>query len=277
MHNIIEMSVIKNITKTLIVAVILLLSVKIDAQTTTEQPILPWEEDFATKWGLNDDIAWMAEDISEFDLQFNDGFRAGIWGLTASAARFYGLIVNKAVDERFNVKKSTEAVAKYMHNLITFHHGDTLAAITMYINTPLVEEHDSLFKRPACSNKHISMKTLLMLDSAYNAKQKTVIVTKPIPFCTIVSTQTDTTESRNLMVIDNAREVMTVEKDSSDKVKPAVVQEEEKATVYYVKAGDTLSRIAKLYGVKVSDIIKWNKLKNDIIRPDQMLLIRMAK
>lgn len=259
------------------VAVVLLFTGETDAQTTAEQPILPWEEDFSTKWGLNDDIAWMAEDISEFDLQFNDGFRAGIWGLTASSARYYGLIVNKAVDERFNLKKSTEAVAKYMHNLIAFHHGDTLAAITMYINTPLVEEHDSLFKRPTCSNKHISMKTLLMLDSAYNEKQKTVIVTKPIPFCTIVSTPADTTINQHLEVVDNAREVMTVDNGSSDQVKPAVVQEEEKATVYYVKNGDTLSRIARLYGVQVSDIMKWNKLKNDIIRPDQMLIIRMTK
>lgn len=272
------MSVIKNFTRTLAVAVILLLSCKTVAQTTTEQPILPWEEDFVTKWGLNDDIAWMAEDISEFDLQYNDGFRAGIWGLTASSARFYGLIVNKAVDERFNVKKSTEAVAKYMHHLLAFHHGDTLAAITMFINTPLVEEHDSLFKRPSCSNKHISMKTLLMLDSAYNAKQKTVIVTKPIPFCTIVSTPADTTTvNQHLAVVDNAREVMTTGNDSSDQVKPAVVQEEEKATVYYVKKGDTLSRIARIYGVKVSDIMKWNRLKGDVIWPDQMLFIRMDK
>lgn len=270
------MSVIKNFTRTLALAVILLLSGNTDAQTTAEQPILPWEEDFATKWGLNDDIAWMAEDISEFDLNYNDGFRAGVWGLTASSARFYGLIVNKVVDERFNVKKSTEAVAKYMHNLIAFHHGDTLAAITMYINTPLVEEHDSLFKRPSCSNKHISMKTLLMLDSAYNAKQKTVIVTKPIPFCTIVSTPADTTANQHLAAVDNAREVMTAGNDSSDQVKPAVVQEE-KAAVYYVKKGDTLSRIARLYGVKVSDIMKWNKLKSDVIWPDQMLFIRMDK
>ncbi len=271
------MPVIKNFTRALTVAIILMFSGKTDAQTTMEQPILPWEEDFTTKWGLNDDIAWMAEDISEFDLNYNDGFRAGVWGLTASSARFYGLIVNKAIDERFNVKKSTEAVAKYMHHLIAFHHGDTLAAMTTFINTPLVEESDSCFRRPACSSKHISMKVLSMLDSAYNATQKTVVVTKPIPVCTIISIPTDTTKNQRLAMVDNVREVMTVENGSSDQVKPAVVEEEDKAIVYYVKKGDTLSHIARLYGTKVSDIIKWNKLKSDVIWPNQMLFIRTAK
>lgn len=247
------------------------------AAQTPEQPVLPWEEDFINKWELNDDIAWMAEDISEFDLNYNDGFRAGIWGLTASSARFFGLTVNKAVDERFNVKKATEAVAKYMHNLIAFHHGDTLAAITMYINTPLVEETDSAFRRPACAIKHVSLKTLALLDSAYNTKQKTVVVVKPVPVCTIAGMRTDTTEQRQQTIIDNARQVMTTGKENSDEVKPAVMEEEDKATIYYVKKGDTLSHIARIYGVKVSDIMKWNNLKNDIIRPDQMLFIRITK
>ena len=270
------MSNIKYFTKILTVAITLWFSGKTVAQTTVEHPILPWEEDFTTKWGLNDDVAWMAEDISEFDLQFNDGFRAGIWGLTTSSARFFGLKVNNAIDERFNVKKSTEAVVKYMHNLIAFHHGDTLAAITMYINTPLVEETDSAFRRPACTTKHISLKNLALLDSAYNTKQKTVVVVNPVPVCTIAGMKTDTTEQSQQALIDNNRQVMTTGKENSDEVKPAIVQEE-KATVYYVKKGDTLSRIAKIYGVKVSEIMKWNKLKNDLIWPDQMLFIITSK
>ena len=270
------MTEIKHFTKTLTIAVTTLFAMESVAQTP-EQPVLPWEDDFVNKWELNDDIAWMAEDISEFDLNYNDGFRAGIWGLTASSARFFGLIVNKAIDERFNVKKSTEAVAKYMHNLIAFHHGDTLAAITMYINTPLVEETDSAFRRPACAMKHISLKTLALLDSAYNTKQKTVVVVKPVPVCTIAGMRTDTTEQRQQAIIDNARQVMTTGKENSDEVKPAIMDEEDKAIVYYVKKGDTLSHIARIYGVRVSDIMQWNKLKNDVIRPDQMLFIRTNK
>jgi len=42
---------------------------------------------------------------------------------------------------------------------------------------------------------------------------------------------------------------------------------------YTVKSGDTLGKIASKYHVKVSDIKKWNNLKNDLIREKQKLKI----
>lgn len=48
---------------------------------------------------------------------------------------------------------------------------------------------------------------------------------------------------------------------------------EPKYIVYVVKSGDTLSKIAKNYHVKVSDIKKWNNLKSDFIRDKQKLKI----
>lgn len=269
------MAVTKHITKTIALAVAVLLAVKADAQTT-EQPILPWEEDFVNVWGLNDDIAWMAEDISEFDLNYNDGFRAGIWGLTASSARFFGLQVNRAIDERFNVRKATEAVVRYMHNLIAYTHGDTLAAITMYINTPLVQECDSTFKRPQCAQKHISVEALEKLDSAYNAKQKTIIIKKPVAVCTIME-HTKGAETMQPAVVENVKQVMSVDEHSTEVVKPAVVVVEEKEIIHVVKTGDTLSALAKKYGVKISEIQKWNNMKNDIIKIGQKLIIRARK
>ena len=43
--------------------------------------------------------------------------------------------------------------------------------------------------------------------------------------------------------------------------------------VYTVKSGDTLSKIARKYNVKVSDIKKWNNLRSDLIRENQKLKI----
>ena len=43
--------------------------------------------------------------------------------------------------------------------------------------------------------------------------------------------------------------------------------------VYTVKSGDTLSKIARKYHVKVSDIKKWNNLRSDLIRENQKLKI----
>jgi len=42
---------------------------------------------------------------------------------------------------------------------------------------------------------------------------------------------------------------------------------------YTVKSGDTLSKIASKYHVKVSDIKKWNNLNSDLIRANQKLKI----
>jgi len=253
------------------------------AQTTVCSPMLPWEQDFVTIWGLNDDIAWMAEDISEFDLNYNDGFRAGIWGLTASSARFYGLKVNSAIDERFNVRKSTEAVVKYMHNLIAFHHGDTLAAMTMYINTSLVDEGDSAFRRPDCAVKYISREKLAALDSAYNVPQKRVIVRRPVQVCTVA----ETTDTANVGKIEPVAVAVDTAATVTEKITPTVAkpeetkqaqkEEEERAIIYRVKSGDNLSRIAQKYNVRVKDIMIWNGLKNDVIHPDQTLFIKIKK
>ena len=56
---------------------------------------------------------------------------------------------------------------------------------------------------------------------------------------------------------------------------PKVVEQPKtpKHIIYVVKSGDTLSKIARKYHVKVSDIKKWNNLKSDLIRENQKLKI----
>lgn len=44
---------------------------------------------------------------------------AGYWQLMPQTARELGLVVNSKVDERFNVKKSTEAACRYLRRLYT--------------------------------------------------------------------------------------------------------------------------------------------------------------
>ena len=57
---------------------------------------------------------------------------------------------------------------------------------------------------------------------------------------------------------------------------PAKIVEKPKEpqyTIYVVKSGDTLGKIAKKHNVKVSDIKKWNNLNSDLIRANQKLKI----
>ena len=46
-----------------------------------------------------------------------------------------------------------------------------------------------------------------------------------------------------------------------------------KKCIYRVKQGDVLGRIARRYGVSVSQIKKWNGLKSDNIRAGRTLKI----
>lgn len=49
-----------------------------------------------------------------------------------------------------------------------------------------------------------------------------------------------------------------------------------KVIFHYVKSGETLWSLSKKYNVKISDIMKWNKLKNDQVRPKQKIKIIAA-
>lgn len=46
---------------------------------------------------------------------------------------------------------------------------------------------------------------------------------------------------------------------------------------YTVKRGDNLTKIARMYGVTVADLVKWNNIKNpNLIYPGQVLIIKEA-
>lgn len=57
------------------------------------------------------------------------------------------------------------------------------------------------------------------------------------------------------------------------KAAPRKVAERKEAIKYIVKKNDNLSRIAYTYGLKVSDLKKYNALKKDVIYPKQVLMI----
>src|SRR5690606_34952990 len=43
---------------------------------------------------------------------------------------------------------------------------------------------------------------------------------------------------------------------------------------YRIRRGDTLGHIASRYGVRVSDLKRWNNLRSDMIREGRILIIR---
>jgi len=51
-----------------------------------------------------------------------------------------------------------------------------------------------------------------------------------------------------------------------------------RAVSYKVRSGDTLSRIAKVFGVTVSDLVNWNGIsKHSTLRPGQKLTVNVRR
>jgi hypothetical protein len=64
----------------------------------------------------------------------------GFWQLMKPAARKFGLEVNREIDERYNVEKSTEAACKYLLNARKKYGSWTLAAASYNLGTNGITE-----------------------------------------------------------------------------------------------------------------------------------------
>ena len=63
---------------------------------------LPWDSLF-TAYGFTKSMAMIPTCISsDLNINYNDGYSAGIWGLTTPVARRYGLIVNNKIQSLTN-------------------------------------------------------------------------------------------------------------------------------------------------------------------------------
>lgn len=163
-----------------------------------------------------------------------DGDRAGKWGLPTTVALRYGLTVDETADERLDDNFAERAALQYLSDLYA-EFGDWDLCYYAYLYSPAYVRN--------------------MQKRNLSIPQPTPEVKKPAP-------------------------AKVEEKPAPKKTeeKPAPKKTEEKPkngqlVNYTVKRGDTLSQIAQKYHVKVSDIQKWNNLKNDFIRENQKLKI----
>lgn len=74
----------------------------------------PIIEDILAKNNIPDDFKYLALIESGFEYTVSPSGAAGFWQIMRGTAREYGLEVNYAIDERYNLKKSTEAACKYL-------------------------------------------------------------------------------------------------------------------------------------------------------------------
>ena len=153
---------------------------------------------------------------------FEEGDRAGAWGLPTLVALRYGITVNDERDDRFDDEASRQAAMRYLNDLYA-QFGDWDLCYYAYLYSPAYVRNLQL--------RHLSI------------PQPKPVIKKP------------------------------AKPKTEDKPKTSSKAKEPKSITYTVKSGDTLGAIAKKHHVSVSDLKKWNNLKNDLIRVNQTLKI----
>ena len=88
-------------------------------------PIL---EPLLKKYGLPDDFKFLALAESGFTDETSTVGAAGMWHFMKKTGKEYGLEINKNVDERYNIEKSTKVAAEYLRSSFERFNSWTLAA-----------------------------------------------------------------------------------------------------------------------------------------------------
>jgi membrane-bound lytic murein transglycosylase D len=99
---------------------------------------------------------------------------------------------------------------------------------------------------------------------------------------TVNKTQTEVKEKKDVVYNEQTenkdqKQNQTKKKENVEKKQTETEKSSSNEQIYIVKNGDFLSKIAEQYGVTVSDIKKWNNLKDDKIIPGQKLKIYSNK
>lgn len=218
-----------------------------------QRVMLPWERMMQEKWSFGENVAWAAYQVTGYDLNYNDGVRAGAWGLTKVMAQYYGLRVDRTTDERFDLGRATEAFCKYMKDLIRVK-NDTVKAIETFVNTALVSEDDLIYVRYDDEHGKVDMAAL---DSAF-------AVTDEQRAEAIARAEAEEAERVRL-------EQERLKAEAEERARAEA--EANRMRWHVVKSGDTLSGLARKYHCRVSDLQKWNKLRGDMIRIGQKLRV----
>jgi membrane-bound lytic murein transglycosylase D len=88
----------------------------------------PAIEQILKKNGIPDDFKYLALAESGFSFKVSPAGAVGFWQILKGTAESYGLEVNKDIDERYNLDRSTEAACKYFKDAYDQFHNWTLVA-----------------------------------------------------------------------------------------------------------------------------------------------------
>ena len=223
--------------------------------------------------------------LSGMRRNYCQGERCGVWQLPPLTAMHYGLTINDTLDERHNVEASTRAALDCLNDLYQ-QYGDWWYSILAYTNSPVALRHALTRhgKKPqpwdfqdqkllpytqvigdfiACVylGNEGRLKFAKIDEPAIKVFPSTP-VQKPVKK---VAEPVEAPSNNNIVKNNNKKPGPSTNSGSGNT---------QKTQKYKIKKGDTLTKIASKYHVKVSDLKKWNKLKSDLIREGQTLIIK---
>lgn len=239
---------------------------------------------------------------------------SGPWQFMAGTAKRYGLIINKHIDERFNIVKSTHAAARYLKDLYKMFDDWKLAfagynagemRIVRAIEKAQSKDFDTLveLKYLPTETQHYVPKYLVVKRLVEQIKNEEEIgwdwdrwdMLHPIEVDRAISVEALAKKSglsakeikeHNPQLLSNIipgskkqsiqifmpqeqanRIALALPEVPASILKDPIIQRfsrsrSAKFKVHRVRAGDSLWHLAKVYGVSVNNIMRWNNLKS---------------
>ena len=225
--------------------------------------------------------------LSGMRRNYCQGDRCGVWQLPTLTALHYGLIIDGTRDERTDVEASTNAALDCLNELYQ-KYGDWWHSILAYTNSPVALQHALIrhgetpelwdFKEQnLLPNTDVIPNFIACVYLGDEGQLKFGEIPNPI-----IAKVPDTIGGPDTKTNDTAKVLEPVErptkivKDTTNNKKtgPSTSSGIAKTKKYTVKKGDNLTRIAAKHHVTISDLMKWNNLKNDKIFEGQTLIIK---
>lgn len=143
---------------------------------------------------IPDDFKYLAVAESGLDNVVSSAKATGFWQFMPKTAKDYKLIVNKEVDERYNLEKSTQAACNYLNDAYEKFGNWTLVAasynmgrggLSRRLSEQKVDSYYDLFLNQETSRyvfRIIAIKTIMSKPSNYGFKLRKQDLYKTIPF-----------------------------------------------------------------------------------------------
>ena len=203
---------------------------------------IPTVKNILAKNGIPPELLFIAMAESNFSTKAYSVKKAsGLWQFMPQTARLYGLRVDKYVDERMDLIKSTEAASKYLNNLYAQFGKWYLAVIAYNCGS-------GKLSRAIQSANSDELSVLLDPEKTYIPKESRLYIRRVIALAMIGNDEQFLLKSEyeHLLNRANASSISTVK----------------------VPSGESLKRVSKLVGIPIAELKNLNRhLKQDFTPP----------